>query len=61
VLLSLEIPFYPRKATKVLPFVPLFLLLCSTAGVSQGHKKDEGSLPSMTPVQKRKSREWWTK
>jgi hypothetical protein len=45
VLLTLQIPIHPRKATKVLFFVPWFLLLYSTGGLSQGHKKDDGSLP----------------
>ena len=48
-LLSLEIPIHPRKATTALFFVPLFLLLCATAGVSQGHKKDDASLPKYDP------------
>jgi hypothetical protein len=56
VLLSLEIPIHPRKATTALFFVPLFLLSCATAGVSQGHKKDDASLPKYDPSTETKTK-----
>ena len=55
-LLSLGFSILPRRATKVLFFVPLFLLLCATAGVSQGHKKDDASLPKYDPSTETKTK-----
>ena len=55
-LLSLEIHIRPSKATTVLFFVPLFVLLCSTAGLARGHKKDDASLPKYDPSTEAKTK-----
>jgi hypothetical protein len=45
VLLRLRIPTLPGKATKALFSIPLLLVLCVAAALSQKTQQDDGSLP----------------
>jgi hypothetical protein len=45
VLLSLGFSILPRRATKVLFHIPLFLLLCVSPALSQKAQQDDASLP----------------
>jgi hypothetical protein len=44
-LLGLEISILPHKAIKRLFFIPLFMLVCVTPGLSQRAQQDDGGLP----------------
>ena len=42
---SREISILPRKAVKALSFIPLFLLVCVTSGLSQKTQQNQDTLP----------------